>query len=317
MRSEISKLPLIFLERLKKILPTGKFDQVANTFTDTKPTTFRVNLLKAGSIQSVHEELERKGFRLEPVHWCPEAFILRSGRLRELQETEIYKGGKIYAQSLPSMLPPIILDPKPGELILDLAAAPGSKTTQMAAMMRGNGKLIAVDNNKIRFYRLKANLELQGARHVEAMLSYGESIGRKYPEYFDKILLDAPCSSESRFDVNEPASFKYWKPAKVHEMAYKQKKLFFSAVTALKLGGVLVYSTCTFAPEENEAVLDAVLKKFQGAIALEDIHIPIPNRMTGILTWGKESFDPSVRKAVRIIPTSEMEGFFIAKLRKQ
>ena len=163
MRSEVSKLPPIFLERLKKILPTGKFDQVANTFLDVKPTTFRVNTLKAGAVQLIREELEAAGFRLEPVRWCQQAFTLRSGRLRELQETEIYKQGKIYVQSLPSMFPPIILDPKPGETILDLAAAPGSKTTQIAAMMQGNGKLIAVDNNKIRFYRLKANLELQGA----------------------------------------------------------------------------------------------------------------------------------------------------------
>ncbi len=283
MRTEVKVFPAGFLERLRKILPPGKFDSAANTFAEKVPTTFRVNPLKT-SINIIKGKIESHGFRLEPVSWYSGAFILKQGTLRELQQTSEYKNGEIYVQSLSSMLPPLVLDPKHGEIVLDLAAAPGSKTTQMAAMTEGKGKIIACDNNRIRFYKLKANLEMQGAANVEAMLCYGESIRKKFPNYFDKVLLDAPCSSEGRFQANEPASFGYWKLRKVYEMAKKQKKLIASAIQALKPGGTLVYSTCTFAPEENEAVLNWTVQKFGDAIEVGAIH---PSTLLGTLSLSK------------------------------
>ena len=99
MRSEVQRLPAAFLERLRRIVPSQKWDEIANTFSEPKPTTFRVNTLKA-SPEIIREKLEHQGFRLEKVSWCPGAFVLRGGRLRELQETEIYKKGEIYIQSL-------------------------------------------------------------------------------------------------------------------------------------------------------------------------------------------------------------------------
>ena len=317
MRSEVKSLPEDFLERLRKIIPPAKFDAIANSFSEPKPTTFRINPLKAESSAATKNDLEALGFGLENVPWYSDAFLLRKGRLRELQETEIYKQGGIYIQSLSSMIPPLVLDPRPGELVLDLTAAPGSKTTQMAGMMKSVGKIVAVDNNRIRFYRLKANLELQGAKNVDAMLSYGESIGRKFPNHFDKALLDAPCSSEGRFETNDPKSFGYWRPAKVFEMARKQRKLILSALAALKPGGTLVYSTCTFAPEENEAILDWALKKSEDALEIETISFPLLNQMRGIQKWDDDIFDSAVRNAVRILPNAQMEGFFVAKVRKR
>ncbi len=331
MRTEVQVLPKGFLERLRKIIPSNKFDTVANSFSESKPTTFRINRLKlkekGTGLDSrpvpvfLKEELESQGFRLEPVSWYPDAFIMIAGNnrdrsLRMLQETDLYKTGEIYVQNLSSMIPPIILDPKPGEFVLDLAAAPGSKTTQIASMMCGEGKMVACDNNRIRFFKLKANLEMQGAKSVETLLCYGETIGKKYPDHFDKVLLDAPCSSEGRFNVKEPASFGYWKPSKVYEMAKKQKKLIFSAIMALKPGGTLVYSTCTFAPEENEAVLNWAVRKFEGLIEIETIQLPIPNQMSGLASWEGENFNPSVRRAVRVVPNASMEAFFVACLRK-
>ena len=320
MRSEIKVLPEDFLERLQKILPAGKFDSIANTFSEEKPTTFRINLLKADSVEAVREKLKQQGFEVGSVPWYSQALILQNNRLRELQETSVYKDGEIYVQSLSSMIPPLVLDPKPGETILDLAAAPGSKTTQIAAMMKGNGRLVAVDNNRIRFFKLKANLDMQGAKNVEAMLCYGESIGRKYPDFFDKVLLDAPCSSEGRFNAREPATYKYWKLRKVEEMQRKQKKLFYSAFSALKPGGLMVYSTCTFAPEENEAILDWAMEKFGGAIDIETIRElssqSITNQMAGLASWEGKLFHAAVRKSVRIIPNAQMEGFFVARIRK-
>ncbi len=315
MKSELKKLPSLFLERLKKIVGLQKFDSTANTFAEDKPTTFRVNTLKTTPIQ-IQQELSSQEFRIDAVPWYPEAFIVRKGRLRELQETKAYQEGRIYVQNLSSMLPPLVLAPEGSENILDLAAAPGSKTTQIAMMMKGQGKIIANDNNKIRFFKLKANLELQGCTNVEATLKYGETFGREYPEMFDRVLLDAPCSSEGRFSAHEPSSYSYWKPGKTHEMAQKQKKLMSSALHALRVGGILVYSTCTFAPEENEEVLDWALKRFPNVFQIENIQLSLQNQTPGLMQWEDKKFDPSVYKAKRILPTGEMEGFFVAKLRK-
>jgi 16S rRNA (cytosine1407-C5)-methyltransferase len=290
----------------------------------------------------LQEKLEHQGFRLEKVSWYPDAFLLRGGRLRDLQETEAYRKGEIYVQSLSSMIPPLVLDPQPGERVLDLTAAPGSKTTQMACLMKGEGEIIANDNNRIRFFKLKANVELQGAAPVKLMMKHGELFGRDFPESFDRVLLDAPCSAEGRFQVREPASFRYWKPAKIKEMARKQKNLILSALRALRPGGTLVYSTCTFAPEENEEVLNWTVGKLGDQIEIENVGERSPrayrpvgpearrpeggatpplqqisNRMSGLTQWELERFHPSVRQAIRILPTPQMEGFFLARIHKK
>ena len=315
MRSEVQALPKLFLERLHKIIPSQKFNSVANTFTISKPTVFRVNTLKT-SRDSVRRTLENAGFHLTPVSWCPDAFILRKGRLRELEKTEAYARGEICVQSLSSMIPPLVLEPKPGEFILDLTAAPGSKTTQMACLMRGEGHIVANDSNEVRFAKLEANVALQGVKNVELIRSYGESIGRRYPERFDRVLVDAPCSAEGRFNVHEPSSYRYWNLEKIRAIAKTQRKLIFSALLALKPGGILVYSTCTFAPEENEAVTNEVLNKFGSVVELESVKFAIPNQMSGLLAWEGVEFHTSLKKAFRVLPTLEMDGFFIARLRK-
>lgn len=314
MKDKIHCLPKDFLERLRRIIPSHKWDAILNTFAEKKPTTFRVNTLKTDRF-IIKEKLNDAGLRTESVPWYPDAFILKEGGLRNLQETEIYKKGEIYVQSLESMLPPLVLNPQSGEYILDLTAAPGSKTTQMSCLMKGEGKIIANDNNKIRFYRLKANLEMQGAINVEATLRYGEVFGREYPERFDKVLLDAPCSAEGRFDTHAPKSYQFWKPYKVHEMARKQKKLMYSALLALKPRGTLIYSTCTFAPEENEMILNWALEKFSN-IEIRKIDFPIPNPIAALGSWEDESFNPWVRRGIRVLPNHQMGAFFIACLYK-
>ena len=323
MRSSVRVLPELFLARLKKIVPSQKLDTVANTFADPKPTTFRVNTLKANR-NLVKEKLEREGFRLESISWYPEAFIVREGRLKDLEKTEIYKNGEIYIQNLSSMIPPLVLSPKPGEAVLDLTAAPGSKTTQMASLMKNEGKIIANESDKVRFEKLKSNVLLQGAKNVEVILGYGESIGKKFPEHFDKVLLDAPCSAEGRFDVRTPSSYRYWNLKTVRENAKLQKKLLASAIAALKPGGVLVYSTCTFAPEENEEVINDALERFKGMVEIENVGArhasplrSLSNQMSGLTAWEGQKFSPEVRKSVRVLPTETMEGFFVAQLRKK
>ncbi|MBI2093707.1 MAG: RsmB/NOP family class I SAM-dependent RNA methyltransferase [Candidatus Omnitrophica bacterium] len=315
MRSELRQLPELFLERLRHVVPSSGWNSVTHSFIEAKPTTFRVNTLVA-SIEPIRQALSEAGFLTERVNWYPDAMILRRGRLRDLQTLELYRDGKIYVQSLSSMLPPLILDPQPGETVLDIAAAPGSKTTQIACLMKAQGRLIANDNNRIRFFKLKANVSQQKALNVELSLRYGETIGRSLPESFDRVLVDAPCSSEGRFLASEPASYRYWKPMKIKEMAHKQKRLLFSAISALKPGGLLVYSTCTFAPEENEAVLHWALERFAEMIEIEPFPLGFSNHLPGLTQWEGVRYHPTLSRARRILPTDEMEGFFIARLRK-
>lgn len=309
-------LPELFLERLRRLVPPGQWSSTVRSFAQRKPTTFRVNTLKA-SAREVYEQLTREGFGLERVGWYADAFILRRGQLRELQASALYQHGAIYVQSLASMLPPLLLDPQPGESVLDLTAAPGSKTTQIACLMQGRGRILANDNNRVRFYKLRANVAHQGAENVECTMQFGETVGKRYPGAFDRVLVDAPCSAEGRFLTSEPKSLGFWKLSKVHEMARKQRRLLESGIAALRPGGVLVYSTCTFAPEENEGVIQHALQMWKDAVTLEPMTLTLSNASRGLVAWEDDRLDPSLTRTMRILPTDEMEGFFIARLRKK
>lgn len=315
MRSEVRALPEEFLDRLGRMVPRSKWDEIANTFAQRRPTTFRVNTLKASPC-AIQEVLQADGFGLKQISWYKEAFLLERRSLRELQKTPAYREGKLYVQSLSSMVPALVLDPQPGEEVLDIAAAPGGKTTQMICLMKGQGVVVANDNNRVRFFKLKANVELQDSPHVELTLKAGEAFGRTHPNRFDRVLVDAPCSAEGRFQIHEPRSFGFWKLAKIREMVRKQRRLLASAINATRPGGKILYSTCTFAPEENEGIIDWALDRFPGQLTLEPIALSFPKGTSGLSSWEGKAFSSAVRRAVRILPTSWMEGFFLARLRK-
>jgi 16S rRNA (cytosine1407-C5)-methyltransferase len=308
--------PPLFLDKLSRIVPSNQWDKVLKTFSNSKPPTFRVNTLKT-SVGSVRERLGSSGFKLESVQWYRDAFILRNKRQRDLEETEVYSQGEIYVQNLSSMIPPLVLDPQPGEAVLDLTAAPGSKTTQMACLMKGEGNITANDNNPVRLSKLAANVERQGASNV-TLLPAGDGglVWKDRFEAFDRVLLDAPCSAEGRFLLEEPSTYRFWKEDTNRKMAKDQRRLFKSAFLALKPGGTLVYSTCTFAPEENEQVLDWALQTFLGALEIEALSFPAPTSLPGLAAWDGVSFHPSVARSLRLLPTPEREGFFTARLRK-
>ena len=312
----MAELPALFLDRLRRIVPAEQWDAVAASFAAPKPASFRVNTLKTSAAEA-REALVADGFGLEPVPWYPDAFILRRGAVRALQETALYRAGALYLQRLASLLPSLALAPQPGELVLDIAAAPGSKTTHLACLMRGQGRLVANDNHRQRFFRLKANVAQQGAVNVDTTLRYGESFGRQQPEAFDRVLVDAPCSTEGRFCLAEPKTYRFWKPSKTREMVRKQRRLLDAGITALRPGGVLVYATCTFAPEENESVIDWALERRADAVALEPIDLAAPAMAEALPAWEGRAFHPSLRHARRVLPTADMEGFFLARFRKR
>jgi 16S rRNA (cytosine1407-C5)-methyltransferase len=246
----------------------------------------------------------------ERVSWYSEAFVLRDLRERDVESWDIYRSGQVYLQSLSSMVPVLALGPRPGERILDIAAAPGSKTTQMAAIMENRGAILANDIDPIRAQRLAYNLRLQGCLIAEVRIGRGEKLGVQLPECFDRVLVDSPCSGEGRFIVFEPATSRSWSTKTVHESVRLQRRLLASATLALKPGGTLVYSTCTLNLDENEKIVQWGLDTLP--LETEKLPIAIPGTYKGIA----RGLDPGISEALRIFPDGQKEGFFVCRLRK-
>lgn len=215
------------------------------------------------------------------------------------------------------MIPVSVLEPQAGEKVLDLAAAPGSKTIQIAGRMHGHGELAAVEIARKRFFRMQALLKRHGADFVHTFLEDGRRFSRRHADYYDRVLLDAPCSTEGRFVAGDPKTTRYWSERKIHEMAHRQKQLAESAIRCLRPGGTLVYSTCTMAPEENEAVIDWLLEQFDGDITVEPVDIPDSILSPAVLEWKGKVFRPDVARTVRIAPDETYEAFFVARLRRR
>lgn len=268
-----------------------------------RPTTLRVNTLRSEPREFARFLLEH-GLKHRRIPWYQHAFVLPDLRERDVRAWDWYREGRIYLQSLSSMIPVLALAPRPGERILDIAAAPGGKTTQMAALMENQGCILAVELNAVRAERLRHNVALQGCRIVEVRTGRGERIGDEMPERFDRVLLDAPCSGEGRFSVGEPATSRSWSRRLVADRSRLQLKLLASGCKALRPGGVLVYSTCTLNLEENEKVIEAALEFL--ALKTEKVPVTLPGTWSGV----------GVPNTLRVFPDSDREGFFICRLRK-
>lgn len=316
-------MPEAFINRMEACLQGDALRSALQSFCYKKPTTFRANTLKI-SADDLAQQLTKQGIEFERMPWYPDAFVL-TGPLHEepnttkdqLLDTDLYKNGCLYVQSLSSMIPPIVLDPKPGETVLDIAAAPGSKTTQMAAMMENRGEILANDKSYVRVYKLKANLAHQGVTNTIVTQKAGQILWQQYPDYFDKVLVDVPCSMEGRFFTKDPKSYAGWSTKKIKSLVQIQRFLLRSAVSATKRGGRIVYSTCTLAPEENEGIIDWILKKEGKQLDVLPIGHQFPDAVQGITRWNEKQYHPDVVKTLRILPSETMEGFYIALLRKR
>lgn len=303
------------IDRLRFMLPGNKFDSVIHTFSIRRKTTIRANTLKISGAQ-LRRQLLDQGIKADTVFWNKEAFIIGNKGLKELRSLKYYEDGYFYVQSLSSMIPPLVLDLKPCEKVLDIAAAPGSKTTQMSALMENRGEIVANEPNSVRMQKLQANLGIQSVTNVKLISQDGANIYKTYPDYFDKVLVDAPCSGEGRICVYYPDSYKYWSQKFVNNFASLQKRLLISALLSVKPGGVVVYSTCTLSLEENEEVVNFILEKSQGLVKTEPISIHSLKFAPPFMNFGDKKFHKEVGNCARIYPSNLMEGFFIAKLRK-
>jgi len=279
------------------------------------PSVVRVNPIKA-AVERVRAALDAEGVAHEPTDWHP-------GVLRLPDDSPGHNWphahGWIHGQEEVSNLPALVLDPQPGDRVWDACAAPGSKTTQLAALMQDSGLLVGNDNNLGRLSALRHNAERLGVTNLvvtnqDARNFSLKPLGAGHEDgvtAFDRVLVDAPCSCEGTIRKN-PDAFDTWSLDHVHSVAGVQKGILRRAVQATRPGGTVVYSTCTFAPEENEAVLDHVLDAED--CRLVDFDAPLDG-VPGVTEWEGDEYDPSVEKALRIYPHhNDTGGFFCAKV---
>jgi len=304
-----------FQQRLQSIIPAQSLQNVWNSFALEKPLVLRVNTLKTQPAD-VLEGLRQQDINVTQIDWKPDCVVVPVSQRRAALDSTMYQQGLIYSQNLSSQLAPYVLAPQASEEILDLCAAPGGKTLQIACMMGDIGRIAAVESVKSRFFKLKANITQQGATTIHTYLADGRNVWRKTPERFDRVMVDAPCSSESRIQLNKPKSYQYWRVKKVKEMSRKQLTLLYSGFQSLKPGGVMVYSTCSFSPEENESVVSKLVQRHGDALEIESIDLPINNTQTGITQWQNRHYDARVKHSVRILPNELMDGFYLCKIRK-
>jgi NOL1/NOP2/sun family putative RNA methylase len=273
------------------------------------PSVVRVNTIKA-SVDRAKRGIEEAGLDYEPVEWHPGLFRLPG---EQPGANWPYTHGWIHGQEEVSAVPATVLDSDPGERVWDACAAPGSKTTQLGALMDDSGLLVATDNNLGRLSALRSNTERLGVTNVAVTNEDARNHSLKPfggVEY-DRALVDVPCSCEGTIRKN-PDTLEEWTLDHVEGIAGSQKGILSRAVQATREGGTVVYSTCTFAPEENEAVLEYVLDAED--CRLVEFDLPLKTR-PGVTEWQGRAFDPAVAQAKRIYPHfNDTGGFFCAKL---
>lgn len=300
----LAKIPTFLIEMLQNQYGENLTKEIIEGYTADRPVTFRVNTLKTDA-STIEKILDKQGIIYEKVSYDKNAFIIKNERENAIKNLDIYKNGEIYLQSLSSMLPPIILNPQKGADILDMAAAPGGKTTQVAALSENKANITACEMNIVRAERLKYNIEKQGATCAYVMVTDARRIDDFFS--FDQILLDAPCSGSGTLSIKGSDITQKFTQKFIDKLISSQKALLKKAITILKPGKEMIYSTCSILSCENEEIIDEVLPRNQAEIVpiefkgIEQLPL-LPSRIAGTIC---------------VCPTERYEGFFIAKIRKK
>jgi len=326
-----------FLERMQMLLSESEdekdYEKYLETIKEPSPKSIRTNKIKISPENLIKKLKEYKWKIKQPWKEHPEVIVVEGDENGERLEPGVlgrtfeHLLGYYYVQELSSCLPVIALKPfssnpeseNSEERFLDLCAAPGSKTTQAASEMRNHGGIIANDMSIGRIKILASNLERCGATNTIITKKDGIVLGKELLEKgysFDKVLIDAPCSGEGTLR-SAPRTAIMWNIKTVKNMPKIQKKLAERGFDLLKSGGEMVYSTCTHAPEENEAVVDHLLEKYGEKIEIEKIKLPLKTRQ-GITKWQDKEYDERVKLSHRVYPQdNNTDGFFLAKLKKK
>lgn len=305
-------MPPDFTARLAQIFPQGQLPVIHNAYLTIKPHTLRVNTIKTND-KEVQRYFIKQKIDFEKDKLIPHCYYLKNISHKKITGLDIYTAGKIYLQNASSQIPALILNPQAGESILDMCASPGGKTTQMAALMNNAGQIIALEPEKFRFDRLCHNIAHQGATNITAINQRGESFQRQTQQRFDKILVDAPCSGSGTFLVSDRATFSHWSIDMVIKTAKLQKKLLQSAIRICRNGGFILYTTCSIEPEENELVINEMLRdnpcvKLCDLPATTFLQILKPS----LTSWQGTVFSKQEILTKRIYPSNTHQGFFMA-----
>lgn len=275
-------------------------EQIIKGFND-RCATFRVNTLKS-NVEEVLKALKENNIEVLRVPWNLSAFVIKNQEKVNIKELDIYKNGKIYLQSLSSMLPVLVLDPKENDHILDMTAAPGSKTTQIASITNNNARITACEKNKIRCDRLKYNLALQGVTCCTIINEDACKLDDLFS--FDKILLDAPCSGSGTVNLNNISEKNLFNKENLEKINSTQLSLLKKAIKLLKKNQTMVYSTCSILSSENEDIIEKAMKEFDITI----VPIKLDNSIPILPT--------KIEGTICVCPNELFEGFFMALIRK-
>lgn len=300
---EENRLPDFLVKELKEQYGEEVYQKILEGYLQERVVSLRVNTLKA-TVEEVCEQLNKNNIEFERVTWNNTALIIKNTSEEELRKLVIYEKGEIYLQSLSSMLPPVVMMPQEGIDILDMTAAPGGKTTQIAAITNNKAHITACEMNSIRAERMKFNLDKQGASSVVVL----KEDSRRLSDYFafDQILLDAPCSGSGTIRLSTPQTYKNISEKLVQKCTTSQLTLLKKALKILKPGHEMIYSTCSILAKENEEILEKALKEVKAEIIPIDLtnmrDIPqLPTKILGTLC---------------VCPNRYYDGFFVAKIRK-
>jgi 16S rRNA C967 or C1407 C5-methylase (RsmB/RsmF family) len=291
----------VFEERINKINP-----EILKGLKEKEEFSFRINRHKA-DLEAI-DELKKEGFFPKKVSWSDYVYTLPISERKKITKSSAYTQNKIYIQNLSSIIAALSLNVNENDWVLDLAAAPGGKSLIFSEMAR---KVSSVEPDKKRFFRMKRNFKEHGAKNIQTYNKDGRFIYKATGELFDKVFLDAPCSSEAHID----GEVTWWNLKRVKRFSKLQKELIISAFESLKSGGEMIYATCTFSPEENEENIDFLLKKYPNAEIVK-VDLPIDNIQEGITEWEGKKYSTEVKKAIRILPKGAYSGFFFCKIKK-
>lgn len=317
MDARLKAFPKEFTDRLQKTYPPGVLPSILRSYLGPRTTTLRINTLRSTADQ-VTKALSSADFLFACDKTIPHCVYLKNFSRKKLESLEAYQQGWFYLQNASCQLPAHILGPKPGERVLDLCASPGGKTSHLAALMKNSGQIVAVEPDNIRFERLKHNLAHLGVTNTHCLRQRGEVYCKKLLDsneaLFDCVLVDAPCSGDGTFYINDRASFSHWSVSFVEDIAKIQKRLLGAALSVTRKNGRVLYTTCSTSFEENEEVVKSALST---NCNVRIINISLFNNILGVVPDSIMSRNNSVAgfdlcKCRRIYPSTLFEGFFFA-----
>jgi ribosomal RNA methyltransferase Nop2 len=296
-------LPQYLTQELSKAYSGEDCRRIAQGYASSRMSSMRTNRLK-DEPEKTATELDVMGIRHSSPTWYRDAFVFSTEDEEKVRGSSMFEEGRIYLQNLSSMIPPLMTDFPEGCDVLDMCAAPGGKTTQIVSLTGGKVNVTACENDRVRAERLRFNLIRQGCRSVNVLVTDA----RKLDSFlkFDRIILDAPCSGTGTFLTEDPSSYRAFSEKLAVNSSKLQKQLLKKGLSMLKKGGVLVYSTCSVLPMENEDVIRAVLPGSGAEL------VPFPEKLSVIprLCCG-------VPEGLVVCPGKEHEGFFAAVIRKK